>query len=37
MTPVQPAYERDELLTEITPENRHDETDWGNLIGEEIW
>lgn len=27
----------DELLAGITPENRHEETDWGPAMGKEIW
>ena len=25
------------LIRDITPENRHDATDWGNPIGKETW
>ena len=25
------------LLTQITPDNLHDETDWGTLAGREVW
>jgi antitoxin MazE len=27
----------DELVERITPENRHDETDWGEPEGREVW
>ena len=27
----------DELIAGITPENRHDEIDWGPPVGKEIW
>lgn len=27
----------DELLAAITPENRHEETDWGPALGKEAW
>lgn len=27
----------DELLADITPENRHEETDWGPAVGKETW
>jgi len=27
----------DELLAEITPNNVHDETDWGGPMGKEVW
>lgn len=26
-----------DLVSEITPMNRHDETDWGTPVGKEIW
>ena len=26
-----------ELVAKITPENRHDETDWGRPVGKEVW
>lgn len=26
-----------ELVSKITPENRHDETDWGSRVGREVW
>jgi antitoxin MazE len=30
-------YTLDELIAGITPENRHDETDWGPPVGGEAW
>jgi antitoxin MazE len=30
-------YSFDELALKITPENRHEETDWGSPVGKEIW
>jgi antitoxin MazE len=30
-------YRLDELLAQITPENRHDEVDWGEPRGKEAW
>lgn len=30
-------YTLDELVSKITPENRHEETDWGPPVGKEIW
>lgn len=30
-------YDLDQLVERITPENRHDETDWGEPQGEELW
>lgn len=26
-----------DLLAQVTPENSHDETDWGAPVGKEIW
>jgi len=37
---LQPAarkYELMELVSKITPENRHGETDWGAPLGGESW
>ncbi|HLT02317.1 MAG TPA: AbrB/MazE/SpoVT family DNA-binding domain-containing protein [Geminicoccaceae bacterium] len=31
------AYNLDELIEQITPANRHDETDWGEPQGAEVW
>jgi antitoxin MazE len=30
-------YTLDELLDQVTPENRHGETDWGEPQGKEVW
>ena len=27
----------DELIAHITPDNRHDETNWGPPVGREVW
>jgi antitoxin MazE len=27
----------EELVAQITPENRHEEIDWGPAVGKEIW
>lgn len=27
----------EELVSRITPENRHSETDWGEPLGKELW
>ena len=27
----------EELVSRITPENRHSETDWGEPVGKELW
>jgi antitoxin MazE len=32
-----PAYRLEDLLEQVTPENRHDEIDWGEPQGKEIW
>ncbi len=31
-----PAYDLDSLVEAITPENRHEETDWGAPAGREV-
>ena len=30
-------YDLEELVSQITPENQHPETDWGEPQGEEVW
>lgn len=35
--PRPPRYHLDQLVEGITSENRHDETDWGEVQGEEVW
>jgi antitoxin MazE len=35
--PRAPAYELDELVANITAENRHEEVDWGEPEGREAW
>jgi antitoxin MazE len=32
-----PHYSLKELVTRITPKNRHHETDWGGAVGRELW
>lgn len=27
----------EELLAQVTPENRHEEIDWGPAVGKEVW
>jgi antitoxin MazE len=36
---IEPAHRLtlSDLLAEITPENLHDETDWGGPVGKEAW
>ncbi len=31
------SYRLDQLLAQVTPENRHDEVDWGRPQGKEVW
>jgi antitoxin MazE len=31
------AVDIEALIAAITPENRHEETDWGPPVGKEIW
>lgn len=35
--PTQPEYELSELVSAITPKNRHQETNWGKPVGKETW
>jgi len=37
LRPIRPRYELSELVSQITPRNRHRETDWGGPRGEESW
>ncbi len=37
MRPSRQKYRLQELVSRITPENRHGETDWGAAVGKEIW
>ena len=32
-----PKYDLADLLSQITPENRHAAIDWGEPVGDEIW
>lgn len=34
---IEPKYDLDELLAQITDENLHGETDWGPPVGKEVW
>ena len=34
---ARPKYNLRELVEAITPENRHELTDWGPPVGKEIW
>ena len=33
----EPRYTLEELVSQITPENRHGEIDWGPPVGTEVW
>jgi antitoxin MazE len=35
--PSRPRYSLDELVRRITPKNRHDESEWGGPLGDEVW
>jgi antitoxin MazE len=35
--PVAPKLTLESLVAAITPENRHDEIDWGKPVGNEVW
>jgi antitoxin MazE len=35
--PGAPRHTIEELVAQITPENRHDEIDWGPPVGKEVW
>lgn len=37
LRPTRRRYELAELVSRITPKNRHRETDWGPVQGEESW
>ena len=37
ITPTERRYALKELVSGITPQNRHTETDWGGPVGQEVW
>jgi antitoxin MazE len=37
LRPLPTQYTLKELLAQITPENLHEETDWGPPVGRESW
>lgn len=37
ISPAPHLYSLEELAGQITPKNRHDETDWGERVGRETW
>jgi antitoxin MazE len=34
---ARPRYSLSELVSKITPKNRHSETNWGSAVGKESW
>ena len=37
LRPARRTYQLADLVSQITPKNRHGETDWGRPAGEESW
>jgi len=37
LRPARRKYRLEELLSKVTSKNRHQETDWGPPVGDEIW
>jgi antitoxin MazE len=37
LRPQKKEYSLEELVAQITPENIHEETDWGPVFGRESW
>ncbi|MBG7607360.1 MAG: AbrB/MazE/SpoVT family DNA-binding domain-containing protein [Verrucomicrobia bacterium] len=37
LSPIECEPTLEELVSQITPENRHEETDWGTATGNEVW
>jgi antitoxin MazE len=37
LAPERPKYTLQELLKDATPDQQHDEVDWGDTQGEEVW
>lgn len=37
LEPVQPTYTLEELLSQVTPENLHQEIETGTAVGDEVW
>ena len=35
--PNRPSYSLKQLVAKITPRNRHNESDWGTPVGDEVW
>jgi antitoxin MazE len=37
LEPSRPRFSLEELVSRITPGNRHQEADWGGRVGRETW
>lgn len=37
LSPIKEAYSLEELLKNVTPDMQHDEIDWGEAVGDEMW
>ena len=37
LEPVKPVYSLEELLAQVTPDNLHQETETGPIVGSETW
>lgn len=37
ITPVRKKFKLDDLLAQMKPEHRHNETEWGEARGDETW
>jgi antitoxin MazE len=37
LSPTKPKYTLKELLKDVTPDQQHDEMDWGEPQGDEFW
>ncbi len=35
--PSRPTYSLERLVAKITPQNRHNESEWGQAVGDEAW
>jgi antitoxin MazE len=35
-TSAKPVFKLEDLLAEITPDNRHDQIEWGSSVGREV-
>ena len=37
LSPIKEEYDLEELLQNVTPDMQHDEIDFGEAVGDEIW